>query len=918
MPHSDTFPSSDDFSLGTTSSSIGAGYVLFDRFRLIRLAAREPFSIIWLAEDERLKRPVSLKLLPEVVTHDQTALSDIHAAVRSSLQLTHPHIVRCFDCVSDNNRTAIVEEFVDGQSLAALLTFQPNHVFASHEIADWIGQVISALSYGHDDVHLIHGAIRPENLLIDTSAQLKLTNFGIENTVCTSLDRIARRFNRSAPSLYLSPGQLLGDSHHPADDIYSFGATLYELLTGSPPFFSGDIALQIQHKTPQPLSQRIAAFRIQTTVPSNWEDVIMRCLAKQRNDRPSLSEIAEQLGLPIKLWQYKSHRESSDRFIEHGRAAGCHIEFESKAAPPAQTPPKSPPPDGPNDPGDSSSPDYPPENVQFTVFRPRSITRERWRRMLIYTHLDDGPSDQPTPLDQVREEVTHLLRHEAKDYTDVTKDSRSLIPREAEIQLVPLVTGIRFNPAVRSFFWSEGMHMHREEFEVRATTDTLAGEVTGTLTVYLGVLIIAELPLRFQVIAQPSKESHPADNTSTSAKPYRQIFPSYSRRDDLVVQQLESYVSTLGDSYLKDVTTLRAGEEWSPRLLQLIEEADVFQLFWSPRSALSKEVEKEWRHALLQPKPNFIRPTYWEAPMPKAPAEMRHLHFQKLVLTPQSSSTQVGDSPPRLDLNATLAHPAAPVPRTSEPPSLAQPAYAPSQQYPLSTSAFEGDRKTSRTALLAITTLLVITTISITAFFSTSTSIPLDLPTSALPTPPLPSPHANTQATVPLVTAELGVFVDGHFVANSSFKSGDLLTLRLRVSRNCYLRVIHLSASDVITLLTPLPRNESHYVRSGTDVYLPDPQDPSPGALRYAFKLSHEPGYGPPLHEALIIQVANEPFSFEGTTQTPSLYPIYADTSLERALSLGIPAVRGLSEPEAQKKMESLLSQCRLNFTIFP
>jgi hypothetical protein len=83
----------------------------------------------------------------------------------------------------------------------------------------------------------------------------------------------------------------------------------------------------------------------------------------------------------------------------------------------------------------------------------------------------------------------------------------------------------------------------------------------------------------------------------------------------------------LGMQSLRDVHVLRSGEEWHPALLRHIEQADIFQLYWSNNAKHSTYVEHEWRHALTQTRPSFIRPLYWEQPMPDPPPELAAIHF---------------------------------------------------------------------------------------------------------------------------------------------------------------------------------------------------------------------------------------------------------------------------------------------------
>ena len=118
---------------------------------------------------------------------------------------------------------------------------------------------------------------------------------------------------------------------------------------------------------------------------------------------------------------------------------------------------------------------------------------------------------------------------------------------------------------------------------------------------------------------------------SQVVNPYRRLFASYSHKDQAIVRQFENYAKGVGDRYVRDVLDLRAGEVWNTRLCELIESADVFQLFWSRNSMDSPFVRQEWEHALRIPKPDFVRPVYWEQPFPTReglpPEGLARLHF---------------------------------------------------------------------------------------------------------------------------------------------------------------------------------------------------------------------------------------------------------------------------------------------------
>ena len=301
------------------------------------------------------------------------------------------------------------------------------------------------------------------------------------------------------------------------------------------------------------------------------------------------------------------------------------------------------------------------ENVQFTVYRPRSIDPGRWHPMLAFAHLAERrlPTDTADPVEEVRRQAELVLGDRAKGYQPVTQDAGSAIPAEGELTFVPEIRGIEFNPPRRSFLWLEPVH--REEFRLRAGPELDGKTLRGRLTVFLGHIAIAEVGLSIRVDAV---RSEPAIREPVRARTYRKIFASYSHRDIAIVNQFETYARALGDEYLRDWIHLRTGEVWNDRLRQLIEQADAFQLFWSWNAMGSKFVKQEYEHALALDRPSFVRPTYWEDPMPTAlglpPDALLRLHFQKIggVLAAQEEASTRAAAAPRA--------------RATRPPTLAE------------------------------------------------------------------------------------------------------------------------------------------------------------------------------------------------------------------------------------------------------
>jgi len=196
------------------------------------------------------------------------------------------------------------------------------------------------------------------------------------------------------------------------------------------------------------------------------------------------------------------------------------------------------------------------------------------------------------------------------------EDARSGVFRGARLRITVDLPGIRCDPASAEFDWWEPVH--HVVFRLLAATEMVGSVVRGAVRIWCGPLILGEVSVAISITASAPAAQPPA--VAESAPRYRKIFSSYSRHDRAIVDRVEAVVHAFGDEYLRDVIALRSGEEWRERLLELIEEADVFQLFWSSNSMRSPHCQKEWEHALALGRPSFVRPFYWEDPRPEDPA----------------------------------------------------------------------------------------------------------------------------------------------------------------------------------------------------------------------------------------------------------------------------------------------------------
>lgn len=281
-----------------TSRGLTAGDRVFQRFTLLRQIGRGGMGVVWLARDDRLEADVALKFLPDPVRWDVSALATLRRETRRSRELTHPHIVRVHDIHEDAGAAAIAMEYLSGGSLHQLRGGRTPPVLNCAEITVWLPGLCAALDHAHAQ-GVVHRDLKPANLLVAADGAVKISDFGIAQP----LFETALRVSQWAPSgtlAYMSPQQQFGEPASAADDIYALGATLYELLTGKPPFYTGNLAAQIERRAPDSLVARRQQLGVTgEAIPPAWEETIAACLAKRPEDRPrTAGEVAARLGDP--------------------------------------------------------------------------------------------------------------------------------------------------------------------------------------------------------------------------------------------------------------------------------------------------------------------------------------------------------------------------------------------------------------------------------------------------------------------------------------------------------------------------------------------------------------------------------------------------------------------------------------------
>lgn len=213
--------------------------------------------------------------------------------------LSHPNILRIYGFFSDGKYAAIAMEYVEGNPMSTLRGTRKKGVFDVTEISEWTRQACAALHYAHVEGELVHRDLKPANLMIDARGRLKVADFGIAGSLADAQTRLTGTMDIRGTLAYMSPQQLTGQRPCISQDIYGLGATLYDLLTGKPPFHTGDISYQVREVAPTTIAERRRELGLELTpVPPEWEATIMACLDKHAAKRPkNAAEVAERLGL---------------------------------------------------------------------------------------------------------------------------------------------------------------------------------------------------------------------------------------------------------------------------------------------------------------------------------------------------------------------------------------------------------------------------------------------------------------------------------------------------------------------------------------------------------------------------------------------------------------------------------------------
>ncbi len=251
----------------------GSGQIIDERFEIISNPVKRSFGIAYLVFDQQSNEKKILLFVPDSISGDAEAMANIRDEAGTIRWLNHPHIARLYEFHSTGRYHYFELEYVKGKNLRQKKVTTEEKRLSENSVK-WLAiQILEALEYAHNN-NVIHRDLKPQNVVLTPDGKVKLIDFGISETLRESTSLVWDTIPQTTV-LYMAPEQLLGKQISIASDIYSLGAIMYDLLSGKPPFFSGDVYNQILQEAPVPISH----------IKPELNAIILKALSKDPLDR---------------------------------------------------------------------------------------------------------------------------------------------------------------------------------------------------------------------------------------------------------------------------------------------------------------------------------------------------------------------------------------------------------------------------------------------------------------------------------------------------------------------------------------------------------------------------------------------------------------------------------------------------------
>lgn len=273
------------------------------------------FFTVRMGRDRRTGRSVVVKFLKPEFSSDESVCARLLEAASRASKLSHPGLVRVLGSGQRNGRPFVVCEWRSGVGLRRKLMVEKR--LEPRQALTWAAQVARALAGIHASGEA-HGDVRPEHVVICGPEGAKLRDPLLSLPFGSHPALREYWLGRSAP--YVAPEVVQGQAPSPASDIYSLGATLFEMLTGRPPFVGGSVGqVLLKHLREGPPS----VLQFLPHLPRELDELLRRCMAKRPGERPSASEVADRLTeIMVKLRAIPAGNAGPPRATGGGKARG--------------------------------------------------------------------------------------------------------------------------------------------------------------------------------------------------------------------------------------------------------------------------------------------------------------------------------------------------------------------------------------------------------------------------------------------------------------------------------------------------------------------------------------------------------------------------------------------------------------------
>ena len=285
-------PSADDDSLRVAAADPLVGLTVADRYRILGPLGAGGMGVVYKVEHARIGKLMAMKLLSGELSRDPNLVKRFKREAELASRLSHPSTVQVFDFGQAEGLTYLVMELVAGDDLGRIAKSDGPMPFL--RVARLVVQVCGSLAEAHSH-NIIHRDLKPENVMVMRAAEsgteiAKVCDFGLAKLrETTESNDVTSHGAVVGTPYYMSPEQIRGEDVDARTDIYALGGVIYKLLTGSPPFTGQNpMAVFARHLTeePMPPSKRMPDMGI----PRSMDDIVMRALAKRREDRYSRIE----------------------------------------------------------------------------------------------------------------------------------------------------------------------------------------------------------------------------------------------------------------------------------------------------------------------------------------------------------------------------------------------------------------------------------------------------------------------------------------------------------------------------------------------------------------------------------------------------------------------------------------------------